>query len=83
MVGDFFIGNLMGIKYKSKRLGVVIRAEDVEGDFMGSLSEREKEWFGRWLEASMDCFIEYIKAHRQRKESHNGLEGQNEGMGRG
>lgn len=82
MVGNFLIGDIVGFKYQDVPSGILITIEDVNGDFMESLDEAERMALSGILERTLSAYVKIVKDRKQGKESRNGLEGKNEGMGR-
>ena len=83
MVGNGIIGDIMSFKYTHGKLGILIEISDVEGDCSNNLNDIERATLVETIDLVLVSFFEAVNVIRKGKESQNGLEGQNEGMGRG
>jgi len=83
MVGTFCDGDIMKFEYVAYGNILEIEVTDKTGDFIESLGVEEKDLFEVWMSVHLDCFTFMVKEQESRKESRNGMERQDEGMGRG
>lgn len=72
----------MGIEYRHDKIELQLDVSDVTGDFIKSLDTTEDMILQTFLRLAMDCIVNNVMTERKRKESNDGLEGQNEGLGR-
>lgn len=73
----------MKIDYKVGVLCLGIKAGSQYGAFMTTLTDDERSTFEFVLLRNIKNFYDGVMINRQEKESDNGMERQNEGMGRG
>jgi len=73
----------MGIEYVSDDLSLAVSITDISGDFIDSLDDIEREALYEGLHTMLQAFRCAIRILRVERSKQNGMEGQNEGMGRG